>query len=267
MSVLLVDIGNTRIKWARLTSAGLPGRGGAACHAGWKSPQFASALFRPGHRVERVLAVSVAEAGVERAFERATRRATGIAPEFVRSARRAAGVTNGYREPWRLGADRWVALIGARALCGAGKAVCVIDVGTAVTVDLLDPQGRHLGGAIVPGPALMVQALLQATGGIRRRAGPNAAGRRARTPTDLFARSTRDGLAAGAAHAVAAVIDRAALQARERLRAARLGRRTVTPLLLLTGGAAAALSPRVSAAHRVEADLVLRGLAELAYNA
>jgi pantothenate kinase type III len=70
-----------------------------------------------------------------------------------------------------------------------------------------------------------------------------------------------------AAHAVAAVIDRAALQALERLRAARLGRRTVTPLLLLTGGAAAALSPRVSAAHRVEADLVLRGLAELAYNA
>ena len=75
MSVLLVDIGNTRIKWALLTSAGLPGRGGAACHAGWKSPQFASALFRPGHRVERVLAVSVAEAGVERAFARATRQA------------------------------------------------------------------------------------------------------------------------------------------------------------------------------------------------
>ena len=66
---------------------------------------------------------------------------------------------------------------------------------------------------------------------------------------------------------MASLRNSSALQARQRLRAARLGRRTVTPLLLLTGGAAAALSPRVSAAHRVEADLVLRGLAELAYNA
>jgi type III pantothenate kinase len=266
MNVLLVDIGNTRIKWARLTPAGLPGKCSAASHAGWKAPQFASALFQPGRAVDRVIAVSVAAAGTERAFARASRMALGIAPEFVRSVRCAAGVTNGYREVWRLGADRWVALIGARALCGPGKPVCVIDVGTAVTVDLLDSGGRHLGGAIVPGPALMVEALLQSTGGIRRRAGAVAPGRRPRLSQDLFARSTREGLAAGAAHAVAAVIDRAALQARERLRVPRAARRGPAPRLLLTGGAAAEVSPLVSATHEIQSGLVLRGLAELAYN-
>src|SRR4029077_2103024 len=116
------------------------------------------------------------------------------------------GVRNGYAETWRLGADRWVAMLGAHARY-PGRALWVVDVGTALTVDLLDEHGRHRGGLLVPGPALMVESLLRRTAGIRKRAGfgATAIGRRARAgfgagrpiAAALFGRSTRAGLLAG----------------------------------------------------------------------
>jgi type III pantothenate kinase len=252
MTTLLVDIGNTRIKWARLARGRL-GRQQALAHAGWAARDFEAALAAALRGVEAVLVVSVAGARIDRAFTRAVRHASGLAPRFVASTRRAGGVVNGYREVWRLGADRWVAAIGGHAWPGRrGRPVCVVDVGTAMTIDLVDAGGRHHGGAIVPGPALMVSSLLRETGGIRRR----AAGRRAARAASLFARSTREALDAGARHAVAALIDRARLEAR-----AVAGR---PPLLLLTGGAAAEVAPYLASSHIVIDDLVLRGLATLA---
>jgi type III pantothenate kinase len=252
MTTLLVDIGNTRIKWARLVR-GHPGRQHAAAHDGWTAPDFERAL-RPALRgVAAVLAVSVAGRRVDRRFARAVRAVIGVTPRFVAATRRAGGVTNGYREVWRLGADRWVATIGGYAHpARRARAVCVVDVGTAMTIDLVDATGRHRGGAIIPGPALMVESLLRETGGIRRR----AAGRAPRGARSLFARSTREALQAGARHAVAAAIDRARLEARAVTGAA--------PLLLLTGGAAGEVRPYVVAVHTVIPDLVLRGLAALA---
>ena len=256
MIALLVDLGNTRIKWARLTARGL-GAQHAAAHAGWSEADFRRRLFggaaarkRGAAARPRLLAVSVAASAVHRRFLRAARSA-GYSPEVVAPLRRAGGVTNGYREVWRLGADRWVALIGAHALEPRARARCVVDVGTAVTIDLLDARGRHRGGAIIPGPDLMVASLLAGTGGIRRRAGhrvPQAA--------SLFARGTQQGLVGGARHAVAGVIDRAMLLAQAHLR----GR----PELILTGGAAPGAARDLWSPYRLVPDLVLRGLAALA---
>jgi type III pantothenate kinase len=252
VTTLLVDIGNTRIKWARLVRGRLA-RQRAAPHAGWTARDFQAALAASLRGVEAVQVVSVAGGRVDRAFTRAVRAASGLAPQFVASTRRAGGVVNGYREVWRLGADRWVAAIGAYAWPGRrGRPVCVVDVGTAMTIDLVDAHGRHQGGAIVPGPGLMVSSLLRETGGIRQRAG----GRRARRAVSLFARSTREALDAGARHAVAALIDRARDEAR-----IATGR---SPRLLLTGGAAADVAPYLASPHVVIDDLVLRGLAALA---
>lgn len=249
---LLVDVGNTRLKWARLR-AGKLGRMGSAPH-GSGTPGHYRRLLAPALRgVEAVIVVSVAGRGVDRALAAGIVEASGLTPRFVGSTRHAAGVVNGYREVWRLGADRWVAAIGGwYEPARRGRPVCVVDVGTATTIDLVDARGRHLGGAIVPGPALMVDSLLRGTRGIRRRA---AGARRAPPPTP-FARSTREALEAGARHAVAALVDRACVAARERT-----GRR---PLLLLTGGAAAEVAPWIRAPHSVTPDLVLRGLAALA---
>lgn len=269
MTVLLVDLGNTRIKWARLGAAG-PGRMRAAAHRGWRSADFVRALFpaargmpaatfrgrrgadRPGaRRLVEVVAVSVAAPAIERRFVAAVRAATGAAPRFCRSERAAGGVRNGYRDVWRLGADRWVAMVGARA-CGGRRAVCVVDIGTATTIDLIDAAGRHRGGAILPGPDLMVAALLRDTGGIRRRAQSS----RRRGAAVSFARDTAAALRAGAALATAGAIERAWRDAGRKL-----GGR---PQLLLTGGAAPAIAARLAPRHRLLPDLVLRGVAVLA---
>jgi type III pantothenate kinase len=271
VSTLLVDIGNTRVKWAPLAGRRV-GRQRAAAHAGWTARDFVRQLYARRPPPQRVVVVSVARAAIERAFVAATRAACGFAPEFVRSERSRCGVTNGYRDVWRLGADRWVALIGARTLARPARAACVVDAGTAITLDLLDERGHHRGGAIVPGPDLMVNCLLSDTSGIRRRAGVPAAratgaddlrGARHRAlrgrSASLFAQATRAGVEAGALHAAAAVIERAG-----RLGASVVGGGGVLPLVL-TGGAAGSLRPLLAARGvRHVPDLVLRGLAAIA---
>jgi type III pantothenate kinase len=173
-----------------------------------------------------------------------------VVPEYVRSTRTAGGVRNGYAETWRLGADRWVGVVGAHALA-RGRAVLVANAGTALTIDAVSAKGRHLGGAIVPGPEAMIGSLLAGTHGIGRRArGGTASARR------LFAGDTASALAAGATFASAAFVDRAAGEAARQLR--------TNPVLFLTGGAAPALARRLARPARVVPDLVLRGLAILA---
>jgi type III pantothenate kinase len=164
-------------------------------------------------------------------------------------------VRNAYREPWRLGVDRWVALLGAHAAY-PGRALCIASVGTAITIDLLDARGRHRGGLIAPGPALMIDTLLDRTAGIRRRAGGGAVAAELQAAPGVFwARDTRGALLAGARQAAAALISQAPRAARERLGSA--------PRLLVTGGGTAAIRSLLRPAARYEPDLVLHGLAVL----
>lgn len=248
MSTLLVDIGNTRIKWARLEGGRL-GRQRAAVHVNASARSLERTLFSGTRSIRRILVASVAGRAVERRFAAAARRATGVTPTFVRTVRSAGGVTTRYVEPWRLGVDRFVAAIGAHALSG-GRAACAIDVGTAMTIDLIDARGVHRGGAIVPGPTVMVASLLRDTDGIRRRARGGAGGGR------LFARHTLAAIEQGARIAVAAAIDRGITEARRELGG--------TPRVFLTGGAAREVRPLVRSRHQEVPDLVLRGLAVLA---
>lgn len=248
MAMLLVDIGNTRIKWARLDGERLA-RGKAAVHSGWRPADYARHLFRPARGLYGLVVSSVAGARINRALGAAARRA-GIATWFVTVPRRAGGVTVGYVEPWRLGVDRFAALVGAHALFD-GVPLCVVGVGTALTIDLLDAAGRHRGGVIVPAPDLMVATLLRETYGIRRRARGGAA-----APRGLFGRSTRDGIELGARYAAAALIDRAVEEG-----SSILGRE---PLVLLTGGGAGAVRAHLRSRCVGVPDLVLKGLAVLA---
>ena len=249
MNALLVDIGNTRVKWARFDGQKL-GPLRAASHSGWGGEDYARRIIGSGRRLERIVVVSVAGDRVNRSVSLAARRARAPTPEFVSSRRQAAGVTVGYLEPWRLGVDRFVASIGAYHLA-KGKPVVVVGVGTAMTVDLVDGKGRHRGGAIVPAPALMVDTLLTNTHGIRRRAQGGADGGRT-----LFGRSTRAAIVQGSRYAAAALIDRAVGEAR-----ALVGGRT--PLVMLTGGGAPSVRPLVHSDCVTVPDLVLQGLAAL----
>jgi type III pantothenate kinase len=248
MSTLLVDIGNTRVKWATLRD-GRQGRMRAAAHE--NSGLALRALVRSAPReVNRVVVVSVVDEALSHVLDTAARRRFGVMPEYVRSTQRAHGVTNSYRDTWRLGADRWVSAIGAHALA-SGRTAVIANVGTALTIDAVSASGRHRGGAIVPGPATMVSSLLTGTHGIRRRASGDRAGSRS-----LFSTDTASALAAGSMFAAAAFIDRAFVEAQRELK----GR----PLLILTGGAAPALRRYLKSPARFVPDLVLRGLAEFA---
>ena len=246
MSALLIDIGNTRVKWARDT-AGCLGRSRAARHAGWSTRKF-EALIGAGTRLERIWVASVAGEQINAALVRAAQRRGAPAPQFVATRRTACGVTVAYLEPWRLGVDRFLGMIGARAHFER-LPLCVVGVGTAMTVDLLGADGRHRGGAIIPAPPLMISSLLDGTRGIRRRAQGGAKG----STVALFARSTRSALEQGARYAAAAAVDRAVEEAR-----AVVGR---APLVVLTGGGAADLRPLIRSASLEVADLVLWGLA------
>lgn len=248
MAVLLVDVGNSRIKWAR-SERGRLGRSHAAVHRRWRLRDYRHRLFGANTDPARALVSSVAGTEVNRAIAAAARRA-GVALEFVKVPRHGGAVTVGYVEPWRLGVDRFVAAVGAHTLF-PHLPLCVVGVGTAMTVDLIDADGRHCGGVIVPAPALMIEMLLERTHGIRRRARGGAA-----RDAGLFGRSTRTGVIQGARYAAAALIDRAVEEARSLV-----GRR---PLVVVHGGEAPSVRPLVQNACVGVRDLVLRGLSVLA---
>lgn len=247
MSALLVDIGNSRIKWALLQGMRL-GKSQAAEYAGWRARDFARRLIGPRPAVERILLSNVAGDDVGDALAAGARLAGAPKPERVATQRRACGVTIGYLDPWRLGVDRMLAMIAAHRRF-AGQPVLAVAVGTAMTLDLLGADGRHWGGAIIPAPPLMVTSLLEGTSGIRRR---TQGGARGRGPA-LFGRSTRAAVEQGARYAAAAAIDRAVSEG-----SALVGQ---APELVMTGGGAAGLKPLLHTASLLVPDLVLEGLA------
>ena len=244
--MLLVDVGNSRVKWAECRDGRLsPQR--AAEHALWLPEDWRRELLAtPGLR--RVVAASVAGGAPLEALAAAAR-AAGCEFERVTTSAAAAGVRNGYPDPRLLGVDRWLAAIAAHHL--AGRACCVFDVGTAATIDTVRADGQHLGGFILPGPALMVSSLLSGTRDLA--AHSSASGEAGRT---FFADNTRDAIVRGARVALAALADRATDE---------LARLDGGPAqLIVSGGAAAEVLPYLQSPARHEPDLVLQGLARLA---
>jgi type III pantothenate kinase len=245
---LLVDIGNSRIKWALARGARL----GPLRAAGLDEFQRFALWLHGRRRIDAVEAVSVAAAGAAKRLQAELRR-NGLPPaRFARSTASAAGVTNGYSDPWRLGADRWVAAIGAWHEAGCRRAICSISAGTALTIDVVDARGRHRGGLIAPGPELMVRSLLGHTHGIAVRAAGSVRTRRPTPALPPLAGNTQDAIARGSLCAAAALVDRCV----ERIAGTLAG----PPQVLLTGGAAADIAPLLACRHRLVPDLVLRGL-------
>lgn len=243
---LLLDLGNSRLKWAWL-EAGALHEPGAVTHDGQLRPDVTAALEHAGHRPREIVMASVASPDLTRALADRLGCALGVAVHRVATGSAACGVRNGYRDHRQLGVDRWLALVGA--FTRYRQALCVVDVGTAVTIDALDGDGEHLGGYIVPGPALMRSSLLHGTGQLAGAAGAAPAAER---DVDLgFGRDSDACMRRGALGAIAALAERALLL---------LAQRGGQPLLVLTGGGADELV-RLLPEPRVHPLLVLEGLA------
>lgn len=153
---LELDVGNSSIKWRRL-------RGDVRLEGGRASDLAALAAQLPAVDAT-VWVASVASEAHNRALA-AFFAARGVHAQFAESVAVCAGVTNGYPVPGRLGVDRWLAMLAAFRLA-AGPCV-VVDAGSALTIDLIAADGRHVGGYIIPGADLMLAALSDNTGRVR----------------------------------------------------------------------------------------------------
>lgn len=257
MNTLLFDAGNSRLKWALVQDRRLGAQQATPIDA---LGALESWLGR-APAVERVVGVNVAGPRLERALRAALRRTRRPEPEFVLSSAAAGGVTNGYVEPERLGADRWAAAVAAWHRAGCYRTVCAVSIGTALTIDLVDQDGHHRGGLISPGPALMLDSLLGKTDGIAARAQLDAQRTRRRRSTGApivppMAGSTREAIDEGCLAAAAGFIDRTVNQITRRL--------GVRPVVFITGGASTEVIARLRSACKPCEDLVLRGVAAIA---
>lgn len=238
---LLFDLGNSRLKWAWATDGRL-GAIEAVAHdqSGWL--QSAAAGWHAAPVPQRILLAAVAAPAAADALRAAlAHRYAGVEIEVLASPAHGGDWRSAYAEPSRLGVDRYLAMRGAMAL--QSGAVLVAGCGTAVAIDLVDAQGRHRGGLIAPGPALMREAVLGRTGRVDwQREGQVVA----------FGNSTEDALQSGCWQAAAALVARALAAATRELGAA--------PALVLHGGDAQALALLLDPAARIVPALVFEGM-------
>ena len=163
---LLVDVGNTRIKWATLEHGRLVNRGSAVHRDAVDAALAAFGAALPPQ--PRVIAANVAGEAIANGLAALVAARPGASLELVATSAERFGVRCAYSDPSRLGVDRWVAVLAAHH--AARAAACVINAGTAVTFDAVDAGGAHLGGLIMPGAGLFAAALDRNT----RNIGPTA---------------------------------------------------------------------------------------------
>jgi type III pantothenate kinase len=246
MRFLAIDVGNTRLKWALYAA---PRIGAPLLEQGAvfleTIDELAEGEWKQLPEPQVMLGCVVAGDAVRRRVEEQMATLWEVDARWVVPAAAEAGLANGYDHPGRLGADRWVAMAGARSrvlAAGRPRPALVVMVGTAVTVDALDAAGRFLGGLILPGFGLMLKALEMGTAGLK-------------VPTgDVvdFPTNTSDALMSGGTNAIAGAIER---QHRKLL--AHCGEE---PLLFMGGGAAGKLGPITGLPFETVDTLIFEGL-------
>ncbi len=154
MTFLAIDVGNTRLKWA-MYDAPKPGAAVLAHGAEFLDhiERLADSAWAGLPAPTRMLGCVVAGDAVRRRVMEQMEW-WDVPSHWVVPSAEEAGLVNGYDHPTRLGSDRWVAMIGARHRLlrqGPARPLVVVMVGTAVTVEAIDAEGRFLGGLILPG--------------------------------------------------------------------------------------------------------------------
>lgn len=239
--LLLIDAGNTRVKWALAHAGAAAGEWSATGNVVHDDiDALAGAWRQSGTLPARALMSNVAGSAIAaRVSAQLDQLAPGIVLDIFASTPARAGLRNGYRDPRQLGSDRFAAAIGARTLM-PGQNVIVATCGTATTVDAVDATGLFVGGMILPGLGLMASSLAKNTAQL-----PQVA-EAAALPAG-FADNTADAIVAGCIAAQAGAIERALAQ-------------LPAQICLLSGGAAPYIAPALRVPHRQVDNIVLLGL-------
>ena len=249
MTFLALDVGNTRLKWALYDA---PRVGATLLASGAQFLENIETLEEGDWSnlpaPQRVLGCVVAGDAVKRRVGEQLE-LWDVTPHWVVSSASEAGLVNGYDHPARLGSDRWVAMIGARQrlLAHGPKRPCVVVmVGTAVTVEAIDTDGRFLGGIILPGHGIMLRALESGTAGLH-------------VPTGEvcdFPTNTSDALTSGGTFAIAGAVQRMVENLRRHC--------GEEPVCFMTGGAGWKMAPSMSTQVELVESLIFDGLLEIA---
>nr|WP_315191957.1 type III pantothenate kinase [uncultured Albidiferax sp.] len=249
MSFLAIDIGNTRLKWSLYDTP----RPGATLLA--HGAEFLENIDKLADGPWANLAAPSAILGCIVAGDAIKRRVLeqlelwDVHPQWVVSSAAEAGLTNGYDHPTRLGADRWVAMVGARHRMlaqGPERPMVVVMVGTAVTVEAVDTYGRFLGGLILPGHGIMLRALESGTAGLHVPTGE----------VRVFPTNTSDALTSGGTYAIAGAVERMVQHVRQHCKA--------EPACYMTGGAGWKMAPSMSVPFELVDNLIFDGLLAMA---
>ena len=252
MTFLAIDVGNTRLKWALYQRACLHSPVLAQGvefldHIERLADEHWMGLPAPEHMLGCVVAGDAVKRRVQEQLDLVE--TWSVEPHWVVPAMEEAGVVNGYDHPARLGADRWVAIIGARAhvlVSGAPRPAVVVMVGTAVTVDAIDTDGRFLGGLILPGHGIMLRALESGTAGLHVPTGE----------VKDFPTNTSDALTSGGTYAIAGAVERMYQHLRTRC--------GVDPVCMMAGGAGWKMMPSMTRPFELIEGLIFDGLSVIA---
>jgi len=249
MTFLALDIGNTRLKWALYPSP-RPGTQLLAQGAEFLEniDKLADGVWATLPHPLRVLGCVVAGDAIKRRVE-AQLELWDVTPQWVVASDTEAGLTNGYGHPSRLGADRWVAMIGAyhRMLARGGRRpIVLVMVGTAVTVEAISSDGRFLGGFILPGHGIMLRALESGTAGLHVPTGEVCP----------FPTNTSDALTSGGTYAIAGAVECMVQHVRQHC--------GEEPLCTMTGGAGWKMAPSMTRPFELVDNLIFDGLLVIA---
>jgi type III pantothenate kinase len=249
MNFLAIDVGNTRLKWA-LYDAPAPGATIVSHGVEFLEhiDRLAEGPWADLPEPDCMLGCIVAGEAVKRRVQEQME-IWDTTPKWVVSSAAEAGLVNGYDHPTRLGSDRWVAMIGARQrllAVGPARPMVVVMVGTAVTVEAIDADGRFLGGFILPGHGIMLRALESGTAGLHVPTGD----------VREFPTNTSDALTSGGTYAIVGAVECMIQHVRAHCGA--------DPACVMTGGAGWKMAPSMSIGFELVDSLIFDGLLTIA---
>ncbi|VAW98547.1 Pantothenate kinase type III, CoaX-like [hydrothermal vent metagenome] len=239
---LLIDAGNSRIKWTFVESQSQLGT--VISNVDLSSAIDAWPLLK---KPDQVWLASVRDEQFGQELNAAIKSLWDLPVNVICSSKKALGVTNAYAEPQTLGCDRWAAMLAAYH--ESKRSLLVVNLGTALTIDAVDAEGHHLGGLISPGIHLQQEAIYVGT---NIDCIPDIS---TFDSQELFAPSTAEGIVSGSINTISALIDRAC---QNRIK------QDPDTLCYLAGGDAEKIKDTLQCPCIIEPSLVLKGIALIA---
>ena len=243
-----MDIGNTRIKWGVLENRALSGIDSLSITLS-RDFDLKSLFLSVPSDVKSIVASCVLSKETQVKLAESFSDHFKLVVRFIEPINRFSGLTNGYNNPSKLGADRWAAMVGAHNEFGGN--ILVVDMGTAITIDYIDSEGMHKGGQILPGLKSFFNILDQSTGNINTKININDT---VTKEIERWGKNTDDAIISGAMSAISSAINAAVFSFKIE---------DSMPSVILTGGDAIYFKDVFDYSLSYRPNLVLEGLAKI----